>query len=64
MGLQLWLRLKFGAKDGVSVRVSLKGTGKVRARIMAHDCEKGCSYRIGVRVRLGLSCGWGSGLKR
>ncbi len=35
MGLQLWLRLKFGAKDGVSVRVSLKGTGKVRVRIMA-----------------------------
>ena len=56
--------VRFANKDGVTVRVSPKGTGKVRSRIMAHDCEKGCSYRIGVRVRLGLSCGWGSGLKR
>ena len=56
--------VRFGVKDGVSVRVSLKGPGKVRVRIMAQDCKKGCSYRIGVRVRVWLGFGWDFGLKR
>ena len=56
--------VRFGVEDGDSVRVSLKGTVKGRVRIMAQDCEKGCSFMIGVRVRVGLGCGRSSGQKR